>query len=142
MKKATWLAIILALCCALTLTACDNGTNHGYKDLEYTLNSDESGYCVSGIGTCTDTDIVIPETHNGEPVTSIGQSAFSGCTKLSSVTIPDSVTSIGEDAFLGCTSLTSITIPDSVTSIGNYVFFDCTSLTSITIPDSVTSIGN
>ncbi len=75
-------------------------------------------------------------------VTSIGNSAFSGCTGLTSVTIPGSVTSIGSDAFYNCTGLTSITIHDSVTSIGNSAFSGCTGLTSITIPDSVTSIGN
>ena len=73
-------------------------------------------------------------------VTSIGSSAFDGCTSLTSITIPDSVTSIGGRAFDGCTSLTSITIPDSVTSIGELAFNNCTSLTSISIPDSVTSI--
>ena len=74
-------------------------------------------------------------------VTSIGNSAFCDCSKLTSITIPDSVTSIGDYAFDWCRSLTSITIPDSVTSIGYEAFRDCDSLTSITIPDSVTSIG-
>ena len=74
-------------------------------------------------------------------VTSIGDSAFCGCTSLTSITIPDSVTSIGGDAFSGCTGLTSITIPDSVTSIGDCAFQYCTGLTSITIPNSVTSVG-
>jgi hypothetical protein len=77
----------------------------------------------------------------GNSVTSIGESAFSGCIGLTSVTIGNSVTTIGEYAFYRCTSLTSITIPDSVTSIGYGAFSNCTDLTEITIPDSVTSIG-
>ncbi|MBR7032036.1 MAG: leucine-rich repeat protein [Clostridia bacterium] len=80
--------------------------------------------------------VTIPDS-----VTSIGQSAFSGCASLTSVTIGDSVTSIGYSAFSDCTSLTSVTIPDSVTSIGSYAFYNCRNLTSVTIPDSVTSIG-
>ena len=63
---------------------------------------------------------------------------IAGC---KSTEIPNSVTSIGEWAFYGCDKLTSITIPNSVTSIGDGVFFCCWHLTSITIPNSVTSIG-
>ena len=75
-------------------------------------------------------------------VTSIGDSAFYGCTGLTSITIPDGVTDIGNSAFSGCTGLTSITIPDGVTGIGDYAFEDCTGLTSITIPNGVTDIGD
>ncbi len=75
-------------------------------------------------------------------VTSIGDDAFSYCSRLTSITIPDSVTSIGDWAFSYCTGLTSITIPEGVTSIGDYAFRDCSKLTSITIPEGVTSIGN
>ena len=71
----------------------------------------------------------------------IGSSAFSSCSSLTSITIPNSVTSIDAAAFNGCSSLTSITIPNSVTSIGDWAFFDCSSLTSVTIGESVTNIG-
>ena len=82
------------------------------------------------------TSVTIPNS-----VTSIGNNAFRGCAGMTSVTIPNSVTSIGFCAFDACHGLTSIVIPNSVTSIANGVFEDCKGLTSVTIPNSVTSIG-
>ena len=91
-------------------------------------------------------DIVIPEaiTYRNRDfnVKSVGASAFSSCTGLTSVTIPNSVTSIGNYAFSGCKGLTALTFPNSVTSIGGYAFKNCTGLKSITIPNFVTSIGD
>ncbi|AKB27733.1 Chitin binding protein [Methanosarcina siciliae T4/M] len=81
--------------------------------------------------------VTIPDS-----VTTIGDSAFYGCTALTSVTIPGSVTTIGNSVFRGCTALTSVTIPDSITSITSYAFYGCTNLTSVTIPNSVTTIGD
>ena len=75
-------------------------------------------------------------------VTSIGDSAFYGCSSLTSMVIPNSVTSIGNEAFYGCSSLASIEIPNSVNSIGNYAFRSCYNLTTVEIPASVTSIGH
>ena len=75
-------------------------------------------------------------------VTSIGDWAFSSCSKLNSITIPDSVVSIGLYAFSDCESLSSIKIPASVKTISAGAFSDCTSLTSITIPNGITSISN
>ena len=112
------------------------------EGLKFTLNTDGVSYSVTGIGTCTDTDIVIPNTYEGLPVTSIGKEAFYDGDALTSVNIPNSVISIGEWAFLSCSSLTSVTIPDSVTSIGHAAFQSCHALTSVTIGDSVSSIGN
>ena len=74
-------------------------------------------------------------------VTSIGNSAFWVCQRLTSITIPNSVTTIEGYTFSSCSGLTSITIPNSVTSIGEYAFSDCIGLTSVTIGNGVTSIG-
>ena len=73
-------------------------------------------------------------------MSSIGSLAFSGCTELTSVNIPDGLTSIGGGAFSGCIELTSVNIPNSVTSIGSQAFQDCTGLTSVNIGVSATRI--
>ena len=86
---------------------------------------------------CTSlTSVNIPEG-----VTSIGTGVFDECSSLKLVYIPNSVTSIGDLAFRQCRSLVSIHIPESVTSIGEQAFFYCISLTSVYIPEGVTSIA-
>ena len=82
-------------------------------------------------------NVIIPPTvnYNGETynVTAIGGQAFSHCTGLTSISIPNSVTHIGGDAFYGCSGLTSITIPYSVTYIVGNPFTNCSGLKSITV---------
>ena len=89
---------------------------------------------------CIEGDLVLPND-GGASVTSIADSAFSGCSSLTSVVMPASVTSIYGYAFQNCSSLTSVVIPNSVTSIGGYAFDGCSSLVSAVIPNSVTSTG-
>ncbi len=136
----------------------------------FELNDDRQSYRLDSYGYLDfgESEIVIPSTYNGLPVTVIGEYVFGrdGTGEMTRITIPNSVTSIdnhafyncrglmsivfeegsqltsiGKEAFSNCSSLASVTIPDSVTTIGEGAFIWCESLTSVTIPDSVTTIG-
>ncbi|MCQ2288756.1 MAG: leucine-rich repeat domain-containing protein [Muribaculaceae bacterium] len=92
---------------------------------------------IGGFSGCSKlTSVTIPNS-----VTEIRQEAFSKCKSLTSVTIPNSVTKIEQGTFSRCTALTSVTIPNSVTEIGQEAFSRCTALTSVTIPKNVETIG-
>ena len=135
-----------------SVTTIGDGLFSGcYGLTNITVDSDNENYCSDSYGVLynkdktkliqypignTLTTFTIPDT-----VTTIGDSAFEGCTCLTNVTIPESVTSIGNGVFYNCRGLTTFTIPDTVTTIGDSAFEGCTGLTSATIPNSVTSIG-
>ena len=168
MKKRI-LSLLLVLMMVVSLVPTAALADKSDTDVEYAVTGGNI-YFDKSTGTITDcdyrvTEAIIPDVIEDVPVTSIGGGAFSqcsnltnveipnsvtsivnyafsGCTSLASVTIPDSVTSIGEGAFSWCKGLTNVTIPDSVTSIERYLFSNCTSMMSITIPKSVTSIGS
>ena len=141
-------AMILAIISGMNLTAYASVKTGSCGDnVRYSLDTETGLLTISGTGDMysyrqffQNTNIKSVIIESG--VTSIGDSAFDGCTSLTDVTIPNSVTSIGYSAFRDCRSLTSVTIPDSLTSIGEEAFSSCTSLTSVTIPNSVTSIGD
>ncbi len=103
---------------------------------------------VTGLGTASDTDIVISSTFQDLKVTAIADGAFAADgptspeTRITSVVIPDSVITIGESAFGYCMGLRSVTIGEGVTEIKRYAFGGCISLSNIIIPKSVTSIGD
>lgn len=133
-----------------------------YGDFEYyTLND---GTVEISHYKGTDTKVDIPNEIYGKDVTGIRFNAFKDCKKILIITIPDSVKYIDNYAFSGCSRLTSVIIPDNVTRIGygafkscvnlnrltigkgvinieNEAFYNCNSLTSVTIPGSVNKIG-
>ena len=78
------------------------------EGLEFRLDSSGHLYFVVGIGTCTDKNIIIPDTYQGKPVEGIWIDAFKNCTEIQSITIPKSVNSIMYNAFANCTSLKEV----------------------------------
>jgi hypothetical protein len=72
----------------------------------------------------------------------IGAEAFSKCSGLTSVSIPDGVSTIPNRAFFDCWSLTNVIIPASVTSIGGLAFAHCTSLKRILLPEHLADLGD
>ena len=74
-------------------------------------------------------------------VTEIGDSAFSECRGLTGITVPNSVTKIGDSAFSHCSNLTTVTLSNKLKHIGYRAFYSCSSLTSIVLPNSLTSLG-
>lgn len=112
----------------------------GTPGLLYNLSSNRAYALCIGLGQAIETNIVIASVYEGVPVTEINNQAFSGCSSLKGVTIPNCVTKIGSNAFNKCSSLTSIEIPDNVTTMETSVFSGCSSLTDVVIGNGVTSI--
>ncbi|MBO5790809.1 MAG: leucine-rich repeat domain-containing protein, partial [Clostridia bacterium] len=109
--------------------------------LEYQLSEDGTHYILIGIGTCEDTELIIPSTHEGLPVKQIGTHAFFGNSTLTSVTVSEGVTSIENYAFYACPNLTSVILPSSVTVIGELAFSSCESLSNVLLSENLTEIG-
>jgi len=125
------------------LAQANEGTDHCIPyGPEYLTRDDYAVLCDLIPSTYADelTEVIIPETYSGRPVTTIGKYAFEYAYYLDRILIPDSVTTIEPGAFRGCYMIRSFTIPDSVTVIETGVFGGCESLDTIILPDTVTQI--
>ena len=142
-------------------------TDSGTEGLKYELNRKGDAYKVCGIESTSDAEnIIIPDTYEGLPVstmsafifkdnikiksvtigkniTKVNISAFQNCTALETVYIGEGVTSIGDNAFSGCVSLENVYFNDKgkLTGIDSYAFLGCLALGTISIPDEVTTLG-
>ncbi len=98
--------------------------------LEFLIFEGEGEVYVTGMGSCTDTTVVIPDLWQGLPVTMLLNGAFANCTEMTSVVIPNTVHTLDINCFYG-SGLVTVTIPASVTAIEDTPFNNCKNLTAI-----------
>ena len=101
-----------------------------------------SGLMVTGIGSVTSDEVVIPPYRSGEPVIAI-YAAFGGNPKIKKVILPDTIIQISDHAFINCRSLEYINLADCtrLKEIQDEAFYGCDALKTVELPDSITSVG-
>ena len=85
--------------------------------------------------------IVIPPEIDGKPIRAIRRDAFTGCRRITRITIPDTIESIGACAFAECLSLSELELPSSVTNVGARIVAGCASLGEIRIGGGALAFG-
>ena len=108
-------------------------------DYEYTVNNEQITITKY---TGSDTVLTVPAQIEGMQVTVINSKAFSGCSDLIKVELPEGLTTIYAYAFENCTSLEEIKLPDSITTMGYMVFRNDTALTTVNYPKNYTTSIN
>ena len=132
------IALLLGIAAAVNISASAAGPAPA-KDFDYTVK--EGGIQITDYkGSAT--DLIVPDTIDGKPVTIIGHSAFLNETGLNSIQLPASVETIMPDAFKGCKNATEIDIPETVSSLGNEVFYGCESLEKVILPYNISAVPN
>ena len=146
------------------------GGKEASQGLTLELNEDKKSYSITGIGTCEDVDLILPDIYNKLLVTRIANGAFKECTNLTSIEIPDTITTIGYRAFYHCENLAfkefgnckylgnqnnsyhalietvglnyeTYDINKDTKLIADRAFSNCTAVTSIVIPEGVIAMG-
>ena len=111
------------------------------QGLNFEETADGNGYIVTKyVGD--EKDVTVPAEHKSRPVVAIGDSAFSGCTQMETIVLPESIQLIDKNAFSGCTKLLDIKIPSGVKVIRENAFSGCEYLTYIYLPDTLESLGS
>ncbi len=128
------------------------GTGHWFEEgfcqvcgvpeyLTYTVHPTDCTVTVTGFDGSV-SEVVIPDTIDGFPVTDIGSYAFSGSVGLQKVTLGNNVKTVASGAFRNCSALTEVVLGESVETLGSSAFYDCDALSSIHLPDGVKSLSS
>ena len=120
----------------------DCGKHQPTEGLAFTAIKNGEAYAVSGVGTATSaTKIVVPDTHEGKPVTEVAEFAFFNKSSLISIILPDTIEKIGDSSFHGCSALTSFTVPKSLKEVGESAFYGAVKLGTVYVDSIDTWLG-
>ena len=136
------LLTLLLACAAVFALLTISASAADSSDVTYEETDGVVGVTITGCNPEASGALVIHEELDGHLVAKIGDSAFSGCSKLTSITLPDYyITDIGAGAFRNCAQLERFVVPVGISRINSETFYGCENMTSITIPKSVGTIG-
>ena len=135
-------AVPLGSLIGLDLSGIDllTGKAKAYQEGNYTYKLEKGEAIITGYNDIVYEDIVIPSSFDGYKVTGIDDDAFSECSRITGIVIPDSVKFIGEYAFWECTRLKTVKMGNNVQEIGQAAFFCCEALESINLSSQITEI--
>lgn len=148
MKKILIALIVLFLFLPVSCSENKQDNDSGAGDtlqqnsIAFEKTLDGRYYTVTGIGTYSGENVVIPSEYNGIAVESISAGAFSGNTNIKTLTIESGVKKIGSSAFSGCTSLVSVEIASTLKKMDSSVFEGCYSIETLIFGNELTDIGN
>lgn len=138
MKKILLIAALSSIAC-LPFTSCNQEMNDSMSSEQKTNGSTEFSfaesvggtYIVSGVGACTDEEIIIPATYQGKPVVAVGTDAFSNNENIKKVILSENINRVDYAAFRNCDALVSVSVSASVKKIDQFAFADCNALKEV-----------
>jgi len=111
----------------------------GSVGLTYEVTADNT--CViTGMGTCSDTEIIIPKTIDGYTVVGIKSKAFMNSAAITSIAIPETVATVEASAFSGCTALRDVSVEKEDAFIAEDAFIGCKELQNIEVGEKEVTV--
>ncbi|MEE5994409.1 MAG: leucine-rich repeat protein, partial [Oscillospiraceae bacterium] len=111
-------------------------------DLNYRIHGDTAEVYKMVYTMASPEEVVVADTYDGLPVTSIAEETFTGFALVKYFSLPDSIEKIGSFAFYKCNSLQEIDLPKNLKTIDEAAFLECNSLKTVYLYDDLESIGN
>lgn len=132
MRKLSFLLLLMMLCLSAFPVRADVEGDFAYcvKNGEATITA----------YTGSASELILPDTLGGCPVTAIRYSAFRDCKTLIQVVIPEGIVSIGSNAFAGCSSLAQVSLPQTLTALGSHAFYACSALKEIVLKEGISRL--